>query len=65
MHFTSPHITDGDAVGSLTPWHCPLRFVHEVDEGRALTVKSRLLPAFSFSNNVTDLDEIMSLRVYV
>ena len=58
---TSPHIADGDAIGSLTPWHCPLRFVHEVVEGRA----SRLLPAFYFSNNVTDRDEIMSVWAYV
>jgi hypothetical protein len=30
-----------------------------------VTVKSRLLPAFSFSNNVTDLDKIMSRGAYV
>jgi len=29
-----------------------------------VTVKSRLMPAFSFANNVTDLDKIMSLGGY-
>jgi len=60
VHFTSPHITDGDAVGSLTPdtvlyASCTKR----MKDVRNCEVS--LLPALSFSNNVTNLNEIASL----